>query len=167
MGPRWTLAPAGHWKQKLSKPDNKTALFFSFFNEIGIIGQLSGRMLEAGLPPGFLVSHFAVLNHLSRRGDGATPFALAQAFQVPKTTMTHTLSGLEKAKLIRFVPHPDDGRSKCVMLTAKGRQFRDLAIEKLKPEIALMSERFPAGDIAKALDLLVKMREYLDQRRDE
>jgi DNA-binding MarR family transcriptional regulator len=151
----------------LPAPDDKTALFFSFFNEIAIIAQLSGRMLEAGLPPGFLVSHFAVLNHLVRRGDGSTPLALARAFQVPKTTMTHTLSGLEKARLVRFAPHPDDGRSKCVMLTEKGRRFRDVAIERLKPEIAFMSERFSADAITDAVDLLARMREYLDRRRDE
>ncbi len=148
-------------------PEDKTALYFSFFNEIGIIGQLSGRMLESALPAGFLVSHFAVLNHLVRRGDGSTPLALARAFQVPKTTMTHTLSGLEKARLIRFAAHPDDGRSKCVMLTEKGRRFRDVAIERLKPELALMSERFSPDTIASAVDLLARMREYLDQRRDE
>ena len=151
----------------MSAPDEKTALYFSFFNEVGIIGQLSGRMLEAGLPAGFLVSHFSVLNHLVRRGDGSTPLALARAFQVPKTTMTHTLSGLETARLIRFAPHPNDGRSKCVMLTDKGRRFRDVAIAKLKPEIALMSERFSADNITAALELLTRMREYLDQRRDE
>ena len=148
-------------------PDDKTARYFSFFNEIGIISQLSGRMLEAALPTGFLVSHFAVLNHLVRRGDGSTPLALARAFQVPKTTMTHTLSGLEKAKLIRFAPHPDDGRSKCVMLTDKGRRFRGVAIERLKPELALMAERFSQDTITSAVDLLARMREYLDQRRDE
>lgn len=148
-------------------PDDKTALYFSFFNEISIISQLSGRMLESALPAGFLVSHFAVLNHLVRRGDGSTPLALARAFQVPKTTMTHTLSGLEKARLIRFAPHPDDGRSKCVMLTDKGRRFRDVAIEKLKPELALMAERFSPDTIARAVELLARMREYLDQRRDE
>lgn len=162
-----SLAHAGHWKQNLSGPDQKIALFFSFFNEIGIIAQLSGRMLETGLPNGFLVSHFAVLNHLVKRGDGTTPLALARAFQVPKTTMTHTLSGLEEAKLIRFAPHPDDGRSKCVMLTDKGRRFRDRAMETLQPEIELMSERFSPKDITAAVNLLAKMREYLDRKRDE
>lgn len=73
--------------------------------------------------------------------------------------MTHTLSGLEKARLIRFAAHPDDGRSKCVMLTEKGRRFRDVAIERLKPELALMSERFSPDTIARAVDLLARMRE--------
>jgi DNA-binding MarR family transcriptional regulator len=103
-------------------------VLFSFFNEVAIIGQLAGSLFERRLPAGFLVSHFAVLNHLARLGDGKTPLALARAFQVPKTTMTHTLAGLEKAGLIRFAPNPRDGRSKCAMLTEAGRVFRNEAI---------------------------------------
>jgi hypothetical protein len=83
-----------------------TAVLFSFFNEVGIIGQLAGSLFERRLPDGFLVSHFGVVNNLVRLGDGKTPLDLARAFQVPKTTMTHTLAGLEKAGFIRFAPNP-------------------------------------------------------------
>ena len=77
--------------------DNETrALYFRFFNEIGIISQLSRTMMDMRLPEGVNTSHFSVLNHLIRVQDGRTPLALARAFQVPKTTMTHTLAGLEK-----------------------------------------------------------------------
>ncbi len=84
-------------------------MFFTLFNEVGIIGQLSGSLFERRLPDGFLVSHFSVLNHLVRLGEGKTPLDLARAFQVPKTTMTHTLAGLEGAGLIRFAPNPRTG----------------------------------------------------------
>ena len=77
--------------------DSKTlSLYFSLFNEIGIIEQLGRALFESQLPDGFLMSHFSVLNHLIRVQDGQTPLKLAQAFQLPKTTMTHTLSVLEK-----------------------------------------------------------------------
>jgi hypothetical protein len=48
-------------------------MLFAFFNEVSIIGQLSGSLFERRLPHGFLVSHFGVLNHLARMGDGKTP----------------------------------------------------------------------------------------------
>lgn len=147
--------------------DDETELLFSFFNEIHCIGQLSGRMLESALPAGFLLSHFGVLNHLVSGDDGATPLALARTFQTPKTTMTHTLSGLEKAGLIRFAPHPTDGRSKCVMVTDEGRRFRDDAIERIRPELALLEERFSVETIAGIRDLLAGMRDYLDRRRGD
>src|SRR6056297_2207395 len=102
--------------------------FFALFNEVAIIAQLSGAMFEARLPPGFLVSHFGVLNHLIRVGDGPTPLRLARNFQVPKTTMTHTLAVLDRHGLIRFAPNPRDGRSKCVHITDAGRAFHGDAI---------------------------------------
>ena len=66
-------------------------LSFGLFNEIAKIDQLSRAAMNAKLPDGFLTSHFGVLNHLMNVHDGRTPLKLARAFQVPKTTMTHTI----------------------------------------------------------------------------
>jgi DNA-binding MarR family transcriptional regulator len=153
--------------RRLQKADDPSALFFAFFNEVAIISQLSGRLLEAKLPQGFLVSHFAVLNHLVRLGDGRTPLAIARAFQVPKATMTHTLAGLADAGLVRLMPNPEDGRSKRVLLTEKGRHFRDQAIARMRPDLDRIAQHVDAGAIAKALPLLAEMRSYLDAAREE
>jgi DNA-binding MarR family transcriptional regulator len=166
MGPTSGQARAGHWTQRLSKPDTDTAVLFSFFNEVGIIGQLSGSLFERRLPDGFLVSHFGVVNNLARLGDGKTPLDLARAFQVPKTTMTHTLAGLEKAGFIRFAPNPRDGRSKCVMLTAAGRAFRDEAIAGLTPDLEAIARAIPPDRVAAVLPLLAEIRTWLDRERD-
>jgi DNA-binding MarR family transcriptional regulator len=139
---------------------------FAIFNEIAIISQLSGRLLENRLPKGFLVSHFAVLNHLTRLGDGQTPLAIARAFQVPKATMTHTLSGLAGAGLVRLMPNPDDGRSKCVMLTDKGRRFHAEAIDRLTPDFARMADQVDVQSLAAVLPLLSQLRSHLDSSRD-
>ena len=141
-------------------------MLFAFFNEVGIIAQLSGSLFERRLPEGFLVSHFAVLNHLARLGDGKTPLALARAFQVPKTTMTHTLAGLDRAGLIRFAPNPKDGRSKCAMLTDAGRAFRDEAIARLAPDLEALARAFPPDRVSAALPLLAEVRAWLDRERD-
>lgn len=150
----------------MDKSDRTAARFFGFFTEINIIGQLSSRLLERALPDGFLISHFGVLNHLIRLGDGSTPLQLAQAFQVPKTTMTHTLSGLEKAKLVRFESNPADGRSKLVVLTDKGRAFHEQAIENLTPGIRAMAKAIDERKIADVTPTLIEMREYLDRERE-
>jgi DNA-binding MarR family transcriptional regulator len=149
----------------LSGPDRNIATLFALFNEIGIIAQLSGSLFERRLPEGFLVSHFAVLNHLVRLGDGRTPLEIARAFQVPKTTMTHTLQGLEKAGLVAFAPNPADGRSKCVMLTGAGRSFRDAAIAALGPDLARLATAIPPARIAEILPLLAEVRVWLDRER--
>jgi hypothetical protein len=85
-----TVGPArdGRWTPRLSGPENDAAVLSAFCNEVGIIAQFAGSLFERRLPPGFLVSHFAVLNCLARLEDGKTPLCRARAFQVPKTTMT-------------------------------------------------------------------------------
>ena len=148
--------------------DDKTlATYFGLFNEIGIVEQLARTMFEARLPEGFLVSHFSVLNHLIRVEDGQTPLELANAFQVPKTTMTHTLSILERHKLVKMQPNPKDGRSKCVWLTAKGRKFRDDAIKSLGPDVAVLAKQFPASFAEELTPKLRQLREFMDAQRNE
>lgn len=146
--------------------DDKTAgLYFSVLNEIGIVAQLSRTIFEARLPEGLLLPHFSVVNHLVRLGDGKTPLSIARAFQVPKTTMTHTLSVLERHGFIRMDPNPEDGRSKCVFLTDAGRAFRDEAIVGLGPDIADMSEAIPLDVVERMLPDLEALRRYLDENR--
>lgn len=146
--------------------DQKTqGLYFALFNEIGIISQLSRALMEARLPDGLQVTHFGVINHLIRVKDGQTPLDIARAFQVAKTTMTHTLSGLEKHGLIELRPNPEDGRSKCVWLTGKGRRFRDQAIADLEPDLAGLAEQMPRERVERLVGELVEIRKVLDASR--
>ncbi len=141
-------------------------LYFVFFNEIGIIEQLIRALLEAKLPKGFLISHFSVLNHLIRVKDGQTPLVISRAFQVPKTTMTHTLSILERHALIEIRPNPKDKRSKCVFITATGRAFREKAINEIAPDLQAVANRFPADKMSKIVPYLADIRQYLDDYRN-
>lgn len=141
-------------------------LYFVVFNEIGIIDQLASALLEARLPRGYLKSHFVVLNHLVRVADGRTPHELAAAFQVPKTTMTHTLRGLETGGLVRTAPNPADGRSKCVWITPAGRAFREQAIAALAPDTARIAAEFPPERLAPLLPELAALRTVMDRLRD-
>ncbi len=164
MGRRWASARAGRWKANDWMPDDKDALF-KVMNEIGIIGQLTTTLFEARLPDGVLVSHFSVINHLVRLGDGRTPLQLARAFQVPKTTMTHTLSGLVKRGWVTMAPNPRDARSKQVFLTDTGRRFREEAIAALGPDLVEILQRLPL-DPATLLPGLTTLRQVLDKMRE-
>lgn len=139
---------------------------FALLNEIGIIAQLSRTVFEARLPDGIGVAQFSVVNHLVRLGDGKTPLDLARAFQVPKTTMTHTLQLLEKAGFVTVAPNPADRRSKCIWLTEAGRDFRGRAIAALGPDIARIESALGADRLAAILPELRRLREYLDANRD-
>lgn len=139
---------------------------FRFFNEVGIINQLSSASFNRRLPEGLHVSHFSILNHLCRLGDGKTPLELASAFQVSKSTMTHSLGVLIKRDFIDLKPHETDGRSKLVFLTPEGREFRDHAIQLLAPTILALSEKLDIEQITKVLPALEKVRKVLDENRN-
>ena len=146
--------------------DEKRKLTFQFFNEIGIIQQLSTTAFNRKMPDGLHVSHFAILNHLMRLGDGKTPQSISDAFQVTKGTMTHTLGALSKRNLIAIQPNPSDGRSKLVFLTDEGRSFHKDAIESLNPLIDLLSRNVDLDTITRMLPDLQAIRETLDNNRD-
>ena len=142
------------------------ALSFLLFNEIAKIDQLARAAMNAKLPNGFLTSHFGVLNHLMNVQDGRTPLELARAFQVPKTTMTHTLFGLEKHSLVGFRSHPKDGRSKCVWIKDAGRDFIGQAFFDLAPEVTETLSHLSADRVSALVNDLAHIRKLLDEARD-
>jgi DNA-binding MarR family transcriptional regulator len=146
--------------------DAKQLLYFRLFNEIGIIQQISTAFLEARLPDGLIAPHFNVLNHLIRVSDGRTPLEMARAFQVPKTTLTHTLAGLEERGLIEMRPNPDDGRSKRVWLTDKGRATRNQAIAGLDDLFEMIAAEFPSETVEEMLPELERLRIFIDALRE-
>ncbi len=151
-------------------PDDQPApddIFGTFFLEVGILAQLSRAMFSLRLPPGISVSQFTVLNHLVRVRDGGTPLELARAFQVPKTSMTHSLNVLERHGLVRLAPNPLDGRSKFTFITAEGRAFLLASRAALAPDIRALGDQFPASRLAGVLPTLTDLRRVLDAMRDD
>lgn len=145
--------------------DTTPGQIFQIFTDIGIIEQLSRHRLERRLPDGLMAPHFAVLNHLIRVQNGQTPLHLARAFQVPKTTMTHTLAGLEKKGLAELRPNPTDGRSKCVWLTEAGQTTHAATIAKLAQDFDSLARQFDTGKLSAIAPVLKELREYLDTNR--
>lgn len=141
-------------------------LVFGFFNEIGIVSQLASALFTRLIPLGLHLSHFIVLNHLARLGDGRTPLQIANALQVTKATMTHTLTVLGRHGFVAIEPHPTDRRSKLVRLTPEGRAFRDNAIARLAPAFQFVIEGVSADELLAALPVLEKVRKLLDAERD-
>lgn len=139
--------------------------YFALFNEIGIIAQLNRAALDKQLPGDLISPHFTVLNHLVRVQDGQSQQQLASAFQVAKTTMSHTISGLVKHKLVELRANPADGRSKCVWLTAKGHQLREQTISDVSPGVATALEGLSESDINEMIGKLARIREILDSAR--
>lgn len=138
---------------------------FRVFNEIGIISQLAGTMFERVMPDGMTLAQFTVLNHFARLGGTKSPNELARAFQVTKGTMTSVLQRLEARGYISIKQNPEDGRGKCVSMTAKGAKARNAAIAALSPLIAKLGAHETASSFPALLPPLIALREFLDKER--
>jgi len=101
-----------------------------------------------------------------RLGDGKTPQKLASAFQVPKATMTNTLTVLTDRELIEMRANPDDKRSKLVFMTDKGRTFYGEAMASMGPALGGLVSELPDLDMDVLLVELQKLRTFLDGNRD-
>lgn len=146
---------------------SEQATLFTVFNEIGIIHQLASTAFNRTLPDGLYVSHFSVINHLMRLGDGKTPLAISRAFQVSKGTMSNTLNGLSKRNFVAFKPHETDGRSKLVWLNDEGREFHAAAVASLSDIFSGVAEELDVDRLMQILPSLIELREVMDRRRDQ
>ncbi|PCH66718.1 MAG: MarR family transcriptional regulator [Rhodobacteraceae bacterium] len=146
--------------------EDDRALLFGVFNEIAIIDQLGRAQLEATLPKGLIAAHFTVLNHLMRVADGRTPVELARAFQLPKTSVTHTVGALAKRGLVDVRPNPNDRRSKCVWLTDAGRKLRNDTITAMAPDFAALVAAIDPQKLLGILPVLRELRAFMDHRRN-
>lgn len=139
--------------------------FFALLNEIAIIEQLARNRFERAQPDGLRVPHFAVLNHLVRRGDGRAPHQLARAFELGRPAMTNTLQRLEERGFVRLDPDPRDARAKRVFLTPAGRARRDAAVAEAAADLAALEAAAGADPLA-LLPGLRAIRAAFDRARD-
>lgn len=139
---------------------------FALLNEVAIIEHLARNRLERVLPDGLRASHFVVLNHLVRMGDGRSLARIARAVQVERPAMTNTIQKLEARGLVHVGPHPTDGRGKLVFLTEAGRAARREAVAAATGAITPITQGFDQAEILAALPLLRRLRAALDAARD-
>jgi len=151
-------------EQSSVSPSGESPLF-SYFNEIGIISQLSAAMFQRNLPEGLTNSQFSVLNWFVRVDSEATPGRLARAFQVTGGAMTNTLKKLEAKRLIKIEPDVNSGRSKRVTITTAGLAMREKCVATATPLFDAVAREFPQAYIEKQLKELRKVRKYLDENR--
>ena len=144
---------------------SKDELVFGFFNEIGIIAQLSGNAFDRSLPEGLNQSQFSVLNWFVRVDTVATPGRLARAFMVTRGAMTNTLKKLQDKGLIEVNPDESSGRQKIVTMTAKGREVRETAQLQAAPLIQEVLNHFSVKEFEGQLPFLQALRQFLDEQR--
>ena len=151
--------------EKTDKPSSSEDVYFRFFNEIGIINQLSTNRAERAMPHGLTMSQFSLLNHFVRGRPPASPLQLANAFQVTKGAMTNTIKQLEGKGFIDINPHEIDGRSKIVSISQAGRNAHQDAQARLIEFFSDFSGAFSPEEIGEFVPGLEKIRTWLDENR--
>jgi len=141
-------------------------LVFSFFNEIGIINQLSTTRFAKVLAPDLNPSEFGVLNHFVRVRDRSSPSRLAKAFQMTKPSMTAILGKLERKGYVEIVNSAEDRRRKIVSITPSGRDARHRGVKAMAPLAGILIEAHHVDALAKILPTLQALREFLDEERN-
>jgi len=89
-----------------------------------------GRAFEAEVAEAFVAFGFenlrpsfaAVFDHIDPDGTRLTD--LGRRARITKQAMADTVSEMERHGLVRRIDHPEDGRSRLVVLTAKGKRRR-------------------------------------------
>ena len=139
---------------------------YAFFKEVNTIDLLCKTLISKILPDGVHPSHFAIILHLVRLGDGKTPQALAGAMEVSKATMSHSLMVLERRGFITIRPCEEDARSKLVYLTDAGRGFHDQAIAVSARTFGSFLTEEHRQVMAGAMPALLTIRRLLDENRE-
>lgn len=138
------------------------SLAVSLFSEILMADQLARSRLGKVLPKGMELSHFSVLNHLTRTGVERSPAQLAKAFHVTRGAMTNTLNKLEVAGYIHIRPDWDDARRKMVAISPAGRQARDAALASIVPLISEVVSDLGGERVRATLPILRELRAKLE-----
>ena len=109
-------------------------------------------------PRGLTFARYELLALLSFARSGALPMNKASALlQVHPTSVTNAVDRLEKAGLVSRAPHPTDGRTTLIEITAEGRTLAKSATAALNTEVFSQSG-FSPEDVDHLISILGRFR---------
>lgn len=160
---RWTIGDRTGFVNEegpLTPDDPRFTLLF----DVWLVGRSTTGLLDSVLEPaGIDAQTFAVLSLLRVAGP-MTPTELARWMAAPPTTVSGFVRRLEAHRLVRKVPHPDDGRSYRIVLTPTGARAHREGARLFGPAL----ERVEAGLVTPASrisTILLELRTALDAAR--
>lgn len=135
----------------------------------GVIAQLTRtrinrvlREIELSYP------QFALLLHFSHDpGLEWTVTSLARAFQTEQPGITKAVKQLLDRGYLAARADQADARVRHLRMTAKGAQARVKAVARLAPNVAGAFAGWKRSEIAELHRLLERLKNYLDEHRDE
>lgn len=119
------------------------------------------RLAERLQPLGLATAQFAVLLVLWER-DAITQKELVGRLDIEQATVGNTLNRMERDGLIRRKPHPQDGRSQVIDMTAKARALEG---EATRCAAAINAEALADLSVSEKAALLALMRKVVERQR--
>jgi DNA-binding MarR family transcriptional regulator len=118
-------------------PDNRLFLEVPVASRY-VVRILEHRLAPAGIPP----YQLGLLTHV-RHAQPVTPTEISAASGVPLTTLRDNIQRLVDGGLVRRIPHPTDGRSYRLALTARGERIIRAADPVLAECYAAVERQLP------------------------
>lgn len=143
--------------------DANDSLSVALFSEIFMADQLARAKLARVLPRGMELSHFSVLNHLSKTREEKTPGQLSRVFHVTRGAMTNTLNKLAWAGYVHIRPDWDDARRKFVAISPAGQRACDEAFQVIAHMVSELVEDIGPDRVRAALPVLRELRARLGE----
>ncbi len=113
--------------------------------DVWLVSRAATALLDEVVgPAGLDADEFAVYSVLAS-GDGMTPTELAHWMAAPPTTVSSYVKRFEARGHVRRVPHPDDGRSYRLQLTAAGRRTHRRAGALFQPVLDEVAHEVGSG----------------------
>jgi len=97
------------------------------------------------LSHGVTADQFVVLSAVASE-PGLTQIAIVERTASDENTVTAILRRLERQRLVRREAHAQDGRARCVFLTAAGRRTQRRAANDVEPVLAALWNSMTDGD---------------------
>jgi len=141
---------------------NDGLITVALFSEVLASEQLMRGRLSRALPKGMELSHFVMLDYLSRQNRERSPAELARTFNLTKGALTNTLSKLEKYGYIHIRPDWDDARKKLVLISNAGDRARDKSVLAITPVLEDVMAKLDKYRLRDGLRFLRELREALD-----
>ncbi|KAB7743022.1 MarR family transcriptional regulator [Nostocoides sp. F2B08] len=121
--------------------------------------QLVLSRVEAVLRPlDVTFARYEVLMLLVFSRRGTLPMSrIGTRLQVHQTSVTNAVDRLERAGLVRRVPHPSDRRTTLIEITRAGREVADTATQRLN-ETVFANPGLTRRDTTTLVDILARLR---------
>jgi len=122
--------------------------------------QLVLSRVEAVLRPlDVTFARYEVLMLLVFSSRGTLPMSrIGTRLQVHQTSVTNAVDRLERAGLVRRVPHPSDRRSTLIEITRSGREVADTATRRLN-ETVFADPGLTRRDTTTLVEILARLRQ--------